>query len=90
MLLLFIPSNTNGISLSTKKTFMDQIIHSMENVFIPNNIEEWDTEKGIPEDHKQRMETNKNEMNALLVVGFIFNFLNLTPMLLLGMYAGVI
>ena len=66
---------------------MDRIIQSMENVLIPSNTEEWDAEKGIPEEHQQRMETNKKEMNGLMVVNFIFNSLHLIPMLLLGMYA---
>ena len=73
-------------STFNKKTFIDRIIHSMENVLIVSNTEEWDSEKGDPEEHKQRLKTNKNEMNRLMIMNFIFNCIYLTPLIFLGRY----
>ena len=65
-------------------TFLERAIHALENVLLPYNSMEWDSEKGNPEEHKKRMETNRDEMYGLVIVNFIFNCILMVPMCILS------
>ena len=64
----------------------EKIIHAIENLNIPFNIEEWDSGNGNAQAHRLRMEANATEIKSLLVVNFLFNSLMLSPLCILGIY----
>ena len=65
---------------------LEKVIHAIENLNIPFNIEEWDSGKGNAQAHRQRMEANAIEIKAVMLVNFLFNSLMLTPLCILGTY----
>ena len=67
-----------------KLTWLEKIIHAMENVLTSANTNEWDSGKGNSNEHKLRMLANENEMSALIVVSTVFNCLLMAPMCILG------
>ena len=70
-----------------KSSWLEKIIHVMENIHVPYNFEEWDTKKyGGVETHLERMKQNGKEVNLVMMVNFVFNCLLLIPLGVLGMY----
>ena len=67
-----------------KLTFLEKIIHAMENVLISANTNEWDSGKGNSNEHKLRMLANQKEMSTLILVNTIFNYFLMAPMCILG------
>ena len=67
-----------------KLTWLEKIIHSMENVLISANTNEWDSGKGNSNEHKSRMLANQKEMSTLILVNTIFNYFLMAPMCILG------
>ena len=68
-----------------KSSWLEKLIHSMENIHIPYNYEEWDTEKsGDVAKHIQRMKHNTKEVMSVMIINFLFNCILLIPLGNLG------
>ena len=68
-----------------KSSWLERLIHSMENIHIPYNYEEWDTEKsGDVAKHIQRMKHNTKEVMSVMIINFLFNCILLIPLGNLG------
>ena len=70
-----------------KSSRFEKLIHTVENIHLPYNFEEWDAVKsgGIAE-HVERMKDNTKEVVSVMIINFIFNFLLLFPLGNLGKY----
>ena len=62
----------------------EKVIHSLENMNIPFNCQEWDSGQGDAEDHKSRMKDNSREIMVVMLVDFVFNCIMLFPLTILG------
>ena len=69
-----------------KLSWIDRVIHMISCSFIPLPMEEWDMEKGTVAMHKARKDLVFKEMLASILLNFCFNFLLLTPLIILGKY----
>ena len=69
-----------------KLSWIDCFIHTISCSFIPLPMEEWDMEKGTVTMHKTRKDLVFKEMSASILLNFGFNFLLLTPLIILGRY----
>ena len=68
-----------------KSSWLEKIIHSVENIHIPYNFEEWDTENsGSVVKHIQRMKRNAKEVVSVMIINFLFNCILLIPLGNLG------
>ena len=67
-----------------KKSYLDILIHGISCCFIPHPMEEWDEEQGSVGMHKSRQDLVFKEMLASILINFAFNFLLLSPLLILG------
>ena len=68
-----------------KSSWLEKLIHSAENIHIPYNFEEWDSEKsGGVDTHIQRMKCNAKEVGSVIMINFLFNCLLLIPLGNLG------
>ena len=62
----------------------EKVLHSIENINIPFNSEEWDNGKGDAEAHQNRMKKNSREIMFVMLVNFIFNSFMLIPLVIIG------
>ena len=62
----------------------DQIIHSMINTNIPMPVTDWSDETGNCQEHYIRMKKVEKEIFWCMFINFVFNLINLLPMLHLG------
>ena len=69
-----------------KLSWIDRVIHMISCSFIPLPMEEWDMEKGTVAMHKARKDLVLKEILASILLNFGFNFLLLTPLIILGKY----
>ena len=69
-----------------KLSWIDCVIHMISCSFIPLPMEEWDMEKGTVAMHKTRKDIVSKEMLASILLNFGFNFLLLTPLIILGTF----
>ena len=69
-----------------KLSWIDHVIHMISCSFIPLPMEEWDMEKGTVAMHKARKDLVFKEMLASILLNLGFNFLLLTPLIILGKY----
>ena len=67
-----------------KKSYLDILIHGISCCFIPYPMEEWDEEQGSVLMHKSRQDLVFKEMLASIMLNFAFNFLLLSPLIILG------
>ena len=63
---------------------LEKGIHSLENMNIPFNCQEWDSGRGDAEAHKNRMKDNSREIMVVMLVNFVFNSIMLFPLAILG------
>ena len=59
-------------------------MHSLENINIPFNCQEWDSGRGDAEAHQNRMKDNSKEIMFVMLVNFVFNCIMLFPIVILG------
>ena len=71
-------------SFWSKLSFLEKIIHSLENTNIAYNIKEWDDGKGDAKEHRKRMQSNWYEVLAIIIINGFFNLLHLVPLCFLG------
>ena len=65
-------------------TIFEKIIHALENIHVGQCTEDWDHRKGTARDHLQRKNANWKEYLSLSLTNYFFNFLLLTPLVILG------
>ena len=83
VLLLRIKQGTNPAVFKTL-SLIDVLMHAFGNCFIPHPMEDWDEGKGSVSDHQSRKRKVFKEMFASLLLNFAFNFMLLTPLVVLG------
>ena len=69
-----------------KLSWIDCVIHMISCSFIPLPMEEWDMEKGTVAMHKTRKDIVSKEMLVSILFNFVFNFLLLIPLIILGTF----
>ena len=69
-----------------KLSWINRVIHMISCSFVPLPMEEWDMEKGTVAMHKTRKDLVFKEMLVSILLNFGFNFLLLTPLMILGKY----
>ena len=74
---------TNPIAFK-KKSWIYLIIHAIYSRFIPQPMEDWDEEKGTVALHRLRKKFVLKEMLASILLNFTFNFMMLSPLIILG------
>ena len=62
----------------------ERVLHSLENMNIPFNCQEWDSGRGDAEAHRTRMKDNSREIMVVMLVNFVFNSIMLFPLEILG------
>ena len=58
MLAVFIAKWYTSDHFANKFSFIEKLIHCIENTNVPFNVQEWDTEKGDAVEHEKRMTSN--------------------------------
>ena len=84
MLAVFIAKWNTSDHFSNKFSFIEKLIHCIENTNVPYNVQEWDTEKGDALEHKKRMKSNLKEIVAVIWIKTFFNVLLHLPTFHLG------
>ena len=90
-ILLFIQSAINTIlklwtspRFRTEASFLDKILHGLENCNIPSPWKDWDEDAVTVEDHQIQFKAVTKEMLATILVNFIFNTVMLLPLYFTG------
>ena len=68
----------------SRMNFLEKILHSIENMQIPANSEEWDLLKGDSHSHHRRKNSNLKEVSKKIMFYRAFNSINLMPLWILG------
>jgi hypothetical protein len=84
MMAVFIAKWNTSDHFANKFSFIEKLIHCIENTNVPYNVQEWDTEKGGALEHKKRMEYNLKEIVAVIWIKTFFNILLHLPIFHLG------
>ena len=63
---------------------VEKVIHSLENINLPFNCQEWDDDMGDAEEHRKRMRLNWKESLVTIIINAVFNTSLLVPLYYLG------
>ena len=66
---------------------LEKVVHLIENLNIAQCTEDWDHRSGSAKEHVQRKDANLREYLALCLVNYVFNFILLIPLTILGKYS---
>lgn len=65
-------------------TFLDKMIHCIENTNIPYPVEEWDAGLGNADEYFKRMKESKTEQIPVIIVNLVYNIVYLVPIFCLA------
>lgn len=67
-----------------RKSFLQKIMHSVENCSLVSPLLDWDTETGNVAAHRKKMQQVKEEMSAAMLMNFFWHAVMLVPILFTG------